>query len=51
LPGRIDRGYRLLLGRPPSGDEAAQLLAFAQKYSLAAACRVLVNSNEFLFVR
>lgn len=51
LPGRIERGYRLLLGRPPSRDEAAQLTAFAQKHSLAAACRVLVNSNEFLFVR
>jgi hypothetical protein len=51
LPGRIDRGYRLLLGRAPSADEAVQLTAFAQKHSLAAACRVLVNSNEFLFVR
>ena len=31
--------------------EASELAAFAQKHSLAAACRVLVNSNEFLFIR
>ena len=51
LSGRIDRLCRLLLGRAPSPAEASDLAAFAQKHSLAAACRVLVNSNEFLFVR
>jgi mono/diheme cytochrome c family protein len=51
LPSRIDRAHRLLLGRPPTTAEAAQLAAFAHKHSLAAVCRVLVNSNEFLFVR
>jgi len=51
LPGRIDRAYRLLLGRPPTPDEATLLADYAQRHSLAAACRVLVNSNEFLFIR
>jgi hypothetical protein len=51
LSSQIDRLYRLLLGRPPSSAEANELSVFAQKHSLAAACRVLVNSNEFLFVR
>jgi hypothetical protein len=51
LSARVDRLYRLLLGRPPSPAEASELAVFAQKHSLAASCRVLVNSNEFLFVR
>ena len=51
LPGRIDRAYRLLLGRAPTSSEAAELIAYAQKHSLASMCRVLVNSNEFLFIR
>jgi mono/diheme cytochrome c family protein len=51
VPSRIDRAYRLLLGRPPSEEEAALLAEYAERHSLAAACRVLVNSNEFLFVK
>lgn len=51
LSGRINLAYHLLLGRAPSPEETAQLAAFAEKHSLAAACRVLVNSNEFLFIR
>jgi mono/diheme cytochrome c family protein len=51
VAGRIERAYWLLLGRPPSATEAASLTAYAERHSLAAACRVLANSNEFLFIR
>jgi cytochrome c551/c552/multidrug efflux pump subunit AcrA (membrane-fusion protein) len=50
LPGQIDAAYRLALGRPPREDEAALLVAYARQHGLANACRVILNSNEFMFV-
>lgn len=41
---------RRILLREPTGDEARQFSAYAEKNGLAALCRVLINSNEFLFV-
>jgi hypothetical protein len=37
-------------GRPPAADELAELRAYADKHGLANLCRLLFNSNEFLFV-
>jgi hypothetical protein len=37
-------------GRPPTADEQKAFAAFADKHGLANLCRVLFNSNEFLFV-
>ncbi|WP_406698664.1 DUF1553 domain-containing protein [Singulisphaera sp. Ch08] len=47
---RIDEAYHLTLGRPPRSDERAVLVAFAEKHGLANACRLLFNTNEFVFV-
>ena len=41
---------RRILLREPTADELRDFTAYAQKTSLAALCRVLINSNEFLFV-
>jgi hypothetical protein len=41
---------RRIFLREPTGDEARQFSAYAEKNGLAALCRVLINSNEFLFV-
>ncbi len=41
---------RRILLRDPSRDEDAAFEEFAQKNGLAALCRVLLNSSEFLFV-
>jgi hypothetical protein len=41
---------RRILLREPTADELHDFTAYAQKTSLAALCRVLINSNEFLFV-
>ena len=49
-PGRIERAYRLALSRPPRPDEKAALVAYARKFGLPGACRVLLNTNEFMFV-
>jgi hypothetical protein len=50
LPAQIGHVYALALGRPPGKDEAASLAAYAAKHGLANACRVVLNSNEFVFV-
>jgi len=41
----------LLWGRPLNSDEAEQTLRFADRFGLPALCRVMLNSNEFLYVR
>lgn len=41
---------RGLFLREPTADELREFTAYAQKNGLAALCRVLINSNEFLFV-
>jgi hypothetical protein len=41
---------RRILLREPTEDELRDLTTYAQKNGLAALCRVLINSNEFLFV-
>jgi hypothetical protein len=41
---------RRILLREPTEDELRDFTNYAQKNGLAALCRVLINSNEFLFV-
>ncbi len=48
--GTVEAAWRLALGRDASSEEAKLLGEYAAKHGLAAACRVLVNSNEFMFV-
>lgn len=47
---RIERAFYDTTGRRPSDDERSALVACADKYGLPAACRVLFNLNEFMFV-
>jgi hypothetical protein len=37
-------------GRPPTTSERDALAGYAQQHGLANACRLLFNSNEFLFL-
>jgi hypothetical protein len=50
LERQIAAAYELALGRPPRPEERDALAAHARKYGLLAACRVLINTNEFMFV-
>ena len=50
LPAQIDAIYQLALGRSPTNDEAKELAAYAGKHGLANLCRLILNSNEFMFV-
>src|SRR5262249_37104949 len=42
--------FRLSLGREARDQEMAALVEHVQRFGLASACRVVLNSNEFLFV-
>jgi len=47
---RIERAYRLAFSRPAKPEEITQGTAFVQQHGLPAFCRVVFNSNEFLYV-
>jgi hypothetical protein len=48
---QIDLTYRIALSRPPHEDEAKLATEFLQKRSLADFTHVILNLNEFLYVR
>jgi hypothetical protein len=50
VPGQIARAYELCLNRAPTEKESAALAAYAKKHGLANACRLILNSNEFMFL-
>ena len=50
VAARIDRMFQLILNRRPSLDEIDEFSKFSREHGLANACRLLLNSNEFLFV-
>ncbi len=47
---QIERAYLLALGRPPSSAETTRLMAYAKKHGMANVCRLILNSNEFMFI-
>jgi hypothetical protein len=47
---QIVRAWELCLQRRPAQQEQEKLVAHARKHGLASACRVLFNSNEFMFI-
>ena len=48
--GNVTEAFRLALAREPTADERQALEAYAKRYGLANACRVILNLNEFVFV-
>ncbi|XZE43334.1 PSD1 and planctomycete cytochrome C domain-containing protein [Pirellulaceae bacterium SH467] len=55
LESQVRRGYWLCMGREPTRDELLDAFAFIQSEGiesegLTAFCRVLLNSNEFVFL-
>jgi hypothetical protein len=50
LEEQILRAYELALNREPRENERAKLVEHARKHGLASACRVIFNSNEFMFI-
>ncbi|HTU26071.1 MAG TPA: PSD1 and planctomycete cytochrome C domain-containing protein [Pirellulales bacterium] len=50
LPGQIRRLFQLVLLREPTEAERTRWEEYAARHGLANACRMLLNSNEFVFV-
>jgi hypothetical protein len=50
LNAQVEQAYRLALGRPPSPEEREALADHARKFGLVNACRLLFNTNEFVFM-
>jgi len=48
---RVITGYRLIYGRRPDMDEASIARAFIDQHGIAAWCRALFNTGEFLYVQ
>ena len=51
MPKQVDVAYRIALARPPRADEAELAVEFLRTPSLADFTHVLLNLNEFLYVR
>jgi hypothetical protein len=49
-PPQVDRAFQLAYGRPSAPEETELATAFIREHGLAAFCRVVLNSNEFLYV-
>jgi hypothetical protein len=50
VSGQIEEAYLLTLARKPTAKESKLLVDYADRFGLANACRVIFNSNEFLFI-
>jgi hypothetical protein len=50
VPSRVERLYELAFNRQPTAEERAELSRYAARHGMANACRVVLNSNEFMFV-
>ncbi|MEO8130690.1 MAG: DUF1553 domain-containing protein [Bryobacteraceae bacterium] len=48
--GQISWAYRLALGREAAAGERAKLVKYAAEFGMPNACRLILNSNEFLFI-
>jgi hypothetical protein len=48
--GRVERAYRLALGRRPTEGEFKRATAFLQGSPLNELCRALFNGNEFVYL-
>ena len=47
---QVGAAYQLVLLRDPTDAERERAVRFVRQHGLAGLCRVLVNSNEFLYV-
>lgn len=48
--GQVIRGFQLAFGRQPTTVELNKSVAFIQQDGLMAFCRILFNTNEFIYV-
>jgi hypothetical protein len=51
VDAQIRRAFRLAFARPPASDELAAAGKLVAAQGLAQLCRVLLNANEFVYIR
>ncbi len=47
---QLDAIFQLALNRSPTPEESQELLQYAEAHGMAAVCRLVLNTNEFMFV-
>ena len=50
IPSQVEAAYRLALGRPPIATRPRRSPPSRTRHGMANACRLIVNTNEFMFV-
>ena len=50
VSSRVDRAWKLVLGRGPDEVERSKSIALVRRHGLPLLCRVLFNSNEFILI-
>jgi hypothetical protein len=50
LDTQINQFYQLALSRPATASEISLITTYAKKYGLPNAIRMLLNTNEFMFL-
>jgi hypothetical protein len=50
VEAQVRQAYRLIFHRPPAEDEKRAVMTYTERHGLANACRMLLNTNEFMFV-
>ncbi len=50
LDQQVAAGFELAYGRPPATDELDAAVGLRARHGLANVCRLIINSNEFLYV-
>ncbi len=50
LGEKVDRVWRLVLGRTPQDQERQQSIWLANEHGFALLCRVLLNGNESIII-
>jgi hypothetical protein len=48
---QTEQAFRLALGRSPNPQEKSAAVATINQFDLETLCRVLFNTNEFLFIQ
>jgi hypothetical protein len=50
LGGQIEEAFWLTLSRSPGADEIKSMSSYVEKFGLENLCRLLLNSNEYIFL-
>ena len=50
LRSQVSAAWRLALSREPTDEEVQTLIEYAEKHGLANACRLILNTNELVFL-